>query len=592
MCGICGWCVAPSESRDFGSLTALAHSLAHRGPDDSGECVDAGQGVAFAHNRLEIIDPTPGGHQPMATEDGSLVLNYNGEIYNFRPLRRQLEALGHSFRSASDTEVLLRAWSQWGLGALDRIRGMFAFAIQERAHRRLVLARDPMGMKPLYWTSLPGGGGFVFASEVKAFLRLDGFRPRVNEHALRQYMTFGYTWDEQQTIFEGVYKLPPGHFMVVEEGMPRAPVRYFTPPPVTPVASEEPRIAELYEVLREVVAEHLIADVPVGLLLSGGLDSSLIAVLAERSQRITTLTLGFRDSAVDEREYGRIVARHAGSDHHELFVSADELFEDVGEAVWAIDDLFGDWGVVTTRALYRKAKELGLKVVLVGEGADELFGGYPQFERARSSRGPIDLRLFDLFRHYSGRRYGRGLGEFRSRMRSYLDQSGGDLVQALRLFETQDQLPNNYVMKVDKASMSLSIEARAPFLDRRIAELAYRLPTDLLVRDGENKVALRRMAERFDLLPREILDRPKHGAAIAASWMDSLPSFREMARAEVLRPDGWADRLGLRAAMTAYFDENRTGYRFPRAISIFRNTAWRLLLLNLWSRRYLGEDRT
>ena len=590
MCGISGWLLKPNHQRDDESLHGMADALAHRGPDDRGYYVDHQRGVALAHNRLSIIDLSAAGHQPMMSEDGNFALSYNGELYNFCALRAQLEALGHRFRSRTDSEVVLRSFIEWGDAALNRFRGMFAFALWSARDGKLTLARDPMGMKPLYYTTLPGAQGFAFASEIKAFLRLSDFRVRLNRAALRQFLEFGYCFDRHQTVLEGVHKLPPGHRMEVAEGVAGTPQAFFVPP--APDDNDQrparEREAELYATLSEVVAQHLAADVPVGLLLSGGLDSSVTAALAARHSRITTISMGFAESSVDERSYARLVADHIGSDHREIVIRPQEISDSIEDVVWYFDDLFADWGTVSTRLMYQKCREQGIKVVLVGEGADELFGGYTVFDAAQQARGPQAWRLFQLYRRYAGRRYGSQFARFRALMREYLEQGNGDMFHAVRLFESRDQLPNNYVMKVDKASMSVSVEARAPFLDRRVAELAYRTPVRHLLNGGSNKSLLRTMAEQYELLPRDITRRPKFGASIAASWMDESDRFRAYARQVILDRNGWVDELRLRDAMTDYFSGARQGYSFPRAISIFSNLAWRLLLLNLWSRRYLN----
>jgi asparagine synthase (glutamine-hydrolysing) len=590
MCGISGWLLKADQHRDEAHLRAVAEALSHRGPDDRGYYFDPRHGIALAHNRLSIIDLSAAGHQPMVSEDGNFALSYNGELYNFRALRDELESRGHRFHSRTDSEVVLHSFIEWGNVALDRFRGMFALALWSARDRKLTLARDPMGMKPLYYTALPGAQGFVFASEIKAFLRLPDFCVRLNRAALRQFLEFGYCFDHHETVLEGVYKLPPGHWMAVADGVAGVPQAFFVPP--APSENDQrparEREAELYATLSEVVAQHLTADVPVGLLLSGGLDSSITAALAARHSRITTISMGFAESSVDERPYARAVADHIGSDHREIVIRPQEISDSIEDVVWYFDDLFADWGTVSTRLMYQKCREQGIKVVLVGEGADELFGGYTIFEAAQQARGPQAWRLFQLYRRYAGRRYGGQFARFRSLMREHLEQSNGDMFHAVRLFESRRQLPNNYVMKVDKASMSVSVEARAPFLDRRVAELAYCTPARYLLNDGGNKSLLRSMAERHDLLPRDITRRPKFGASIAASWMDESDRFRAYARQVILDRNGWVDELRLRDAMTDYFSGVRQGYSFPRAISIFSNLAWRLLLLNLWSRRYLN----
>jgi asparagine synthase (glutamine-hydrolysing) len=590
MCGISGWLLKAGHSRDEGHLHAMADALSHRGPDDRGYYFDHPQGIALAHNRLSIIDLSAAGHQPMVSEDGNHVLSYNGELYNYRELRTQLEALGHRFRSRSDSEVVLRSFIEWGPACLERFCGMFALALWSTRTRRLILARDPLGMKPLYYSALPGAQGIVFASEIKAFLALPDIHARLNRVALEQFLEFGYCFDHQGTVLEGVYKLPPGHCLTVAGGIAHTPEAFFLPPAPdqNDRRSRQEREQELYETLSEVVAQHLIADVPVGLLLSGGLDSSVTAALAARHAPITTISMGFAESGVDERRHARVVVNVIQSEHCEIMIQPQEISDSIEDVVWYFDDLFADWGTVSTRLMYQKCRELGIKVVLVGEGADELFGGYTIFDAARRLKGPMMWRLFQLYRRYAGRRYGNQFAKFRALMRDYLEQGDGDIFHAVRLFESRNQLPNNYVVKVDKASMSVSVEARAPFLDRRVAELAYRTPADLLVGEGENKSLLRSMAERFQLLPQEITRRAKFGASIATSWMEESDTFRSYARQVVLDRRGWVDELGLRKAMTDYFNGTRRGYGFPRAISIFSNLAWRLLLLNLWSRRYIS----
>ena len=409
MCGICGWVLPQGQKRDTAQLSSMADAIAHRGPDDRGYFVDERRGVALAHNRLSIIDLSSAGHQPMISDDCKTVLIYNGELYNFRELRKELEGLGHVFRSRTDTEVVLRSYIQWGKSCLDRFCGMFAFALYDSrfTDSRLFLARDPMGMKPLYYTTLPGVKGFVFASEIKAFLALPDFKAKMNRFSLNQFLEFGYTFDEHATSLEGVYKLPPGHMLEVRNGSAGVPKPYFAPP--VPAANNlcdlREREEELYATLSEVVAQHLVADVPVGLLLSGGIDSSVTAALAARDAKITTISMGFAESDVDERSYARIVSDFIGSNHIEVTIHPEEVREDLEDVVWYFDDLFADWGTVSTRLLYKKCREKGIKVVLVGEGSDEIFGGYPVFEASMDGRGPKVWRLFQLYRRYAGRRW-------------------------------------------------------------------------------------------------------------------------------------------------------------------------------------------
>jgi len=557
-------------------------SLAHRGPDDEGIFLDEGGRLALAHRRLAIIDLSSRGHQPMRSPAGS-VITFNGEIYNFRKIRTLLEREGIEFSTDSDTEVLLLALERWGVAALDRIEGMYAFAWWKPAERELLLARDPLGIKPLYWMR-EDVGGMAFASELKAFRTItDSLRP--NAAALKQYIDFGFVYAETDTAIESIQKLPPGSFARFRDGVLVAQSSFWRLPAVEPrrALDIESSVRELRAVLDTVVEQHLIADVPVGLLLSGGLDSSLLAALAARHMTLQTVTMSFGRSEIDESPHANTVATFIGSHHQHLQLDPEEITESLTTDTIAIDDLFADWGVVTTRLLYRKCRELGMKVVLVGEGSDELFGGYPQFHYANGRTSTIASR-FELFRRLSGRRYGSGYFRFSQRLSERVGREpANSLFEQVRRFELRDQLPNNYVMKVDRASMSVSVEARTPFLDRRVADLALRFPSELLLRNGVSKWVLREVARRDNLLPDEIVDREKFGGSIASSWLDTDAHFRSFARARILAPNRWANALGFREPMLRYFEHGERGYSFPRAISIFRNLAWRLLMLELWS---------
>lgn len=587
MCGIGGLIGAcAGHAGAHGEIAAMMRALHHRGPDDNGTHIDTEARVALGHNRLSIIDLSADGHQPMVNPDTGDVLVFNGEIYNFLDLRAELEIRGVKFRSRSDTEVLLHAFAAWGLDCLARVEGMYAFALWRPAERALYLVRDPMGIKPLYWWRLPQGRGFAFASELKGLMALDGFAAAIDRRALGQFLELGYTFDDERTCLEGVRKLPPAHVLrLAPDTLDAAPRRYWTPNLEPVGADSEDRLCdELHHTLSLVTRQHLNADVPVALLLSGGLDSSILAALASRQAQVRTVSMGFADSNIDERPFARRVAGHLGTEHEEILITADDIKSGLADSVRHFDDLFADWGTISTRLLYAKCRERGLKVVIVGEGADELFGGYDIF-RQGLSRAPQPWWLFQLYRRYAGRRHGRFLGPFAARMREHVRACGGDRFGAIRLFETRQQLPNNYVMKVDKASMSVSVEARVPYLDRRVAAIAYRAPAGMLISPSSEKLLLRRMAERAKLLPEETLQRRKVGGSIAADWMDSHADWRGFVQGIIL-DGGWTKELGLSAAMRAYFVENRQGFPFPHGISIFRNLAWRLLILELWARAY------
>jgi asparagine synthase (glutamine-hydrolysing) len=597
MCGIYGWFDLES-SRTPRQLARMGELLSHRGPDDCGTFIDSGAGLALGHNRLSIIDLSPAGHQPMFNEDGTVALVFNGEIYNFRELRSQLTTAGHQFVSRTDSEVLVHAYEEWGPNLVDRLCGMFAFAIWDAHQQSLLVARDPMGIKPLYYWLGPAGD-FVFASELKAFLALDSFDPRPDFSMLRQYLELNFIVDTQRTSLVGVRKLPPGCRMQIRRDhlpLRRAPKPelFYRPPAVEPLEAADDafdqRADRLFRTFDQVVGEHLQADVSVGLLLSGGLDSSLIASVASRKTPIHTISMRFADSSLDETPYARFVAETIGSRHEEVTIYPGEMRDTLEQSVWYVDDLFGDWGIISTMLLYAKCRAAGVKVVLVGEGSDELFGGYPQYETAGGAAADelsFNRRALRLYRWYSGRRWGRNFWRLRQIVRDLDRESERDMFSTIRRFETKHQLPHCYNMKVDKASMAASVEARVPFLDVRIANEAFRTPREALLRGGTNKYLLRYMARRHNLLPSATADRPKVGGSIATDWLMTSKSFRDFAREVILDGDGLTASLGLLDAMRAYFDRGKSGHAFPRAVSIFAIVAWRLLLLNLWARHYL-----
>lgn len=581
MCGIAGWMLAPGVEQDPAVLTGLCRALAHRGPDGQGLHRDDAAGVALGHRRLAILDLTEASAQPMADAGSGVVLSYNGELYNFRELRSRLQERGHEFHSTGDVEVVLRSFLEWGPDCFEKFCGMFALAAWDPRDRTLWLARDALGMKPLYVWRAPGGGLF-FASEARAFAVHPDFDLSVRREALARYLEFGFQIEEQKTIFSGVERLAPGEVVVARGGEVVRRFRHYTPPLPDPEdrRDENARVEELSAVLGRVVEEHLVADVPVGILLSGGLDSSLVAALAARAGPLTTVSMGFARSVQDERPWAARVAAHVGSRHHEFLLEPDEVLDELDECAGVFDDLFADWGTVTTRILYRKSRELGLKVVLVGEGADELFGGYPIFEATTAAL--TETQLFGLYRRYASRRWGWSYLAFRHVLKELLEEAGGEPFEAIRRFESRRQLPGNYVMKVDKASMSVSVEARAPYLDRRVAEVAFRTPRDWLLRNDTNKYLLRAVGARAGLLPALISSRPKQGGSIAFSWLEEVPRFRDEARQSILREGGWAEEVGLRPAMERYFG-GRSGDPAPAPLSLFGHLGWRLFLLEKWA---------
>jgi asparagine synthase (glutamine-hydrolysing) len=574
-------------------MSSMGKLMAHRGPDDRGLSIFPEYGLALGHNRLSIIDLSSAGHQPMATTDGQIVVSFNGEIYNFQTLRRELQKRGHLFASRSDTEVIILGYREWGEQVFERLHGMFALALWDSARKSLLLVRDPAGMKPLYhWRD--GEGSVYFASEVKAFLGIPEFQFKFDRRAVSQYLEFNFIYDDIRCSIEGVEKVPPGHMLNLSLTDRPILTQFFSP--AQRASSEsinesiEKRVEALHETFETVVAEHMIADVPVALLLSGGLDSSLVTALASRHRRVNTISFAFSDSAIDETSYAKEVSDFLGTEHQRILIRPEEIIEQIPKSAWYIDDLFGDWGLVSTQVLYRRCSEEGVKVVLVGEGADELFGGYYAHEMAsaRKPGWPLSLKLY---RWYSGRRWGGELQRFALMMNKFYSEFSEDSLAAVRHFEARHQMPNHYNMKVDRASMSVSVEARSPFQDIRLAKLAYATPSEFLIRDGQTKWLLREMARRFKLLPPNIIERRKFGASMANSWMSESVPFRAFAQEVVLDRSGLVDEFGLRKAMTCYFETGRTGYGPPSGISLFGVLAWRLLLLNLWHAAYKGHRK-
>lgn len=582
MCGIAGWSFPKGAAPPIAALKRIALALAHRGPDGAGLYECESDGIALAHRRLSIIDLSNASSQPMLALGGKVALSYNGELYNFRDLRAELEARGVTFATTGDTEVVLKAYLEWGIDCLSRFAGMFAIALWDERTHTLHLARDAMGIKPLYWVQQ--GSGIAFASEARSLSLLPGVSLRLRDRGVAQYLEFGYVLEDDQTIFESIKKLPPGTRLAIREGKVVERVSFFEAR-VQPreIVDFDAEAREFRSLLDRVVDEHLIADVPVAILLSGGLDSSVVAALAAKRAKVQALTMAFAGAALDERPFAAQVAKHIGASFQEISIAPSDVIVELKQNAAMFDDLFADWGTITSRLLYRKSREFGYKVVLVGEGADELFGGYAIFEVPKKLSAWAKFRLYQ---RYAGQRYGSCRALFSGVFGAYESQTA-DAFDAVRLFESRRQLPNQYVMKVDKASMAESVEARAPYLDRRIAEFAYGLPRSALQSGDQNKLILRKVAALDGLLPQAIGARVKYGAPLDATWMDTDSSLRALARARLFADGSMTERYGLRTAMSEYLIDRKSGQRWPGAISIYRGLAWRLLLMELWAESVL-----
>jgi asparagine synthase (glutamine-hydrolysing) len=617
MCGICG-IASRAGSPDPGRLRAMSASLVHRGPDSGGEYLDGP--VALGARRLSIID-LAGGDQPIENEDGSCVVVQNGEIYNYPELRRELERDGHAFRTNCDTEIHLHLYEQDGPEYLRRLRGMFAVALWDGRRRRLVLARDRYGIKPLYYRD--AGDTLEFASELRALPRGE-----VDLDALEAFLAFN-SIPAPYSIFRDSRKLPAGHVLVWEEnGGAFGIERYARPGPV-PVDElrgddEAELVEELRARLRDSVRAHLLADVPVGVLLSGGVDSAVLAALAaqETSDAVHTFTIGFQERSFDERADARLVADRYDTNHHELLVHPDPLVL-VPALADVFDEPFADSSALPTYLVSQLAAE-HVKVALSGEGGDELFGGYytyaadlladrvaplarlarPLVERLPSSsaKASFDYKakrfvraahLPPLERHHGWKEIfspdvraeltGRPstfdpVDIYRAR---YAETAGADPLARLQDVDFGIYLVDDLLVKTDRASMAHSLEARVPFLDSVMTNFAFGLPAKHKVRGLSKKVLLRKAAE--PLLPREVVHGRKRGFSIpAAAWLrgELEPFARATLSPENLRSQGFFQP----APVTRLLDEHVAG------AEDWSRQLWGLLSFTLWYERHVEQE--
>jgi asparagine synthase (glutamine-hydrolysing) len=628
MCGICG-VVGPGDHRD--EMTSMLEIIRHRGPDGGGSVQDGPACVGM--RRLSIID-VEGGQQPMATENGQVVIVFNGEIYNYLELRDELQQRGHSFTTHSDTEVLLRAYLEFGTACVDHLRGMFAFAIWDRPRERLFIARDRLGKKPLYYGLV--GNRFAFSSELKAFTCLTDFAPELDSIALAQYITYQYV-PSPQTIFRGVSKLSPGHALTWTQGQLRTWRYWESPfaPPVDRSLGEEEALARFTSLLEESVTLRMRSDVPVGALLSGGLDSSVIVALMVRqtSRPVQTFTVGFGgpDLPADagESAFARRIAQHLGTEHHELRVEASAI-ESLPAVVWHMDEPFADAAALPTFQIAALARR-HVKVALTGEGADELFGGYRYvrtlYYLSLADRLPLELR--QALARLAGPLAASPPRALTGRLAGILRRAGDDLPTRYRktvgLFDDAGRqallkplvgrgiaasgelapdvdlptagavsdplnwllaalnaawLPDDLLMKVDKMTMAAGLEARTPFLDHRLVEAVARFPAAYKLRPRRSKYLLRRLAET--LLPTWAVNRPKHGFDVPIdAWLRGplRTMLRDTLTSETVRKVGVLDAGEVDRLIAVHLAGRRNVGR----------QLWAILCFQLWHDRFLGS---
>jgi asparagine synthase (glutamine-hydrolysing) len=617
MCGICGIVSLSGAELDPRRVAAMTEAMVHRGPDGRGEL--RRDGAHLGMRRLAIIDLV-GGDQPQSNEDDTVHVVQNGEIYNYRELRRELLARGHRLRSESDTEVLLHLYEDLGPAFVERLRGMFALALWDERRRRLLLARDRFGIKPLFYTRSDPGRTLAFASELTALALAADRAPELDPAALEAYLAFN-SIPGPLSILAGYHKLPPGHVLLAEEGAVR--VERFARP--APVAAAEVRsdgsaalVDELLARLRDSVRAHLIADVPVGVLLSGGIDSSLITALAAREVGggLRTFSIAFREPTFDESARARTVSERFGTEHHPLVVEPDAVAL-LPRVVQALDEPLGDSSLLPTFLVSELAAG-EVKVVLTGEGADELFGGYetyladvladrlaplaralrPAIERLPSSsrRVSIEYRAKRFARAADLPPFERHLGwklifsaEQRDRLLAgsardgadpyavyrerYAETAGAEPLGRMQDLDRGVYLVDDLLVKTDRMSMAHSLEARVPYLDQVVADLALALPRDQRVRGWTKKRLLRRAAAT--LLPAAIVHGRKRGFSIpAAAWLRGpmAPFMRELLSPSNLRRQGVLDPVMVQQVI----DTHRSGRED------LSRQLWGLMTLTLW----------
>jgi asparagine synthase (glutamine-hydrolysing) len=575
------------------TIRRMSDTLFHRGPDDEGSFVDAPSGIALGFRRLSIIDLTPEGHQPMASADGRYVLIFNGEIYNFQELRRELERSGHGWRGHSDTEVMLAAFTEWGFEpAVRRFNGMFALALWDRRERRLYLTRDRLGEKPLYYGRM--GQAFLFGSELKALRAHPSFRAEINRDALALFLRYNYI-PAPYSIYRNIHKLPPGTFLSLDADLHDSDAVARLPSPraywsareaaergvAEPFkGTEEEAVAELESLLSEAVGMRMVADVPLGAFLSGGVDSSTVVALmqAQSPKPVRTFSIGFTEEAYDEARYARAVAEHLKTDHTELYVTPEDAMAVIPRLPALYDEPFSDSSQIPTFLVSQLARR-SVTVSLSGDGGDELFAGYtryllgqsvwnkiswmPKGSRAVAAGALTTVSTQTWDRAYTGlkaflpshlRQSAAGdklhkLAEILSvpdpqamymNLVSHWKEPGSlvlgatepettltdskqwanvpEFIQRMMYMDTVTYLPDDILVKVDRASMGVSLEARVPFLDHRVVEFSWRMPLSWKIRDGQSKLPLRRILYRH--VPRELIERPKMGFGIPiGQWM-------------------------------------------------------------------------
>src|SRR6266550_3823593 len=646
MCGITGvWDRRGRRSPDELAATAIsmANAIAYRGPDGCAAWIDSEAGLALGHRRLSIIDLSPAGAQPMVSSSSRFVISYNGEVYNADELRRELEASGLRFRGHSDTEIILEAATAWGVEAtIPRLIGMFAIALWDQHERTLYLVRDRLGIKPMYWGEF--NGCFIFGSELKALRAANKWSANLDLASLASYMRFGYV-PAPRTIYTGVHKLEPGTILKLRCGQRPNFIRYWSLEEVARQGqaarfcrSEEEAAEALDELLRDAVKRRMIADVPLGAFLSGGIDSStVVAMMQAQSPRpVRTYSIGFQEAEYNEGQHAATVAKHLGTEHTELYVSPGHALDVIPQLAEMYDEPFADSSQIPTY-LVSKLTRQHVTVALSGDGGDELFGGYTRYFRQSGLWQAIDatpqpLRTITAsgLRALSPATWSALGGlipkrqrpeQFGDKMHKLADVLAGepeasafyrqvvslwvdpgrvlthgeevsgpledptirnivpDFIERMQYLDTLTYLPDDILTKVDRASMAVSLEARVPFLDHRLVAFSWSLPPAMKTGNGMGKRLLRRVLHRY--VPRELVDRPKMGFAMPVqSWLrHELRDWAEFLLDERrLAREGIFEPSVIRARWREHLDGTRN----------WQASLWAVLMFQAWKDRWLA----
>jgi len=639
MCGITGVYNLDERKADPILLKSMTDCLRHRGPDDSGIYVD--QNVGLGHARLSILDLSPAGHQPMSNDDQTIWVTFNGEIYNFQEIRKELEQKGYKFKSNSDTEVIIKSYEEWGLKAVEKYRGMFAFAIWDKKREKLYLVRDRAGVKPLYYYI--NNEVFLFSSELKSFHKHPNFKKEINFDALALFLQFGYIL-APHTIFKNAYKVKPGHYLEVDKNGKIEETKYWDIVDfylASPIDKSEDEIEkELEQILTESFKYRLVSDVPVGIFLSGGIDSSLVTAILQSNSKtpIKTFTIGFHEKGYDEAPYAKKIAEYLKTDHHELYCTAKDAMEIVAKFSEIYDEPFGDSSGIPTYLISKFARQ-EVKVALSADAGDELFCGYSKYEALNAYYkliqklpkfalyiGSLYSSLFSpeiigimyksisfllpKYTNLEGKIYKlknmlryknddlRGIFmnsasywtenqvEKLIRKKNNIEDNFFDfkevqklpLLSQMQAVDYKTYLCDDIFVKTDRATMATSLEVRDPLVDHKIAEYIARVPVNLKYKNGESKYILRKILYKY--VPKNLLDRPKQGFEIPIdNWLknDLRGVLEKYLSEDNIKKQGIFDEEYIKKSLNKYLSGKADfAYKF-----------WFLLVFQMWYEKWM-----